>query len=188
MASEIDIYNITLNFLGADQIMDAGQNSENAQILQSLYATTRDAVLRAHPWNCALTRAQLAVMAVAPAWGYTAQFQLPADPYCLRVHRLEDDALPFVVEGRRILCDAAGPLNILYVARVTDAEQYDALLLQTIAARLAYAGGYRITNNPDMTANSWKWYGELLQEARSIDGQEGAPEDMGAGDFLGVRY
>ena len=186
-SSEIDLYNIALNFLGAENVMDPAQLTESALIMASLYPAVRDSVLRAHPWNCALERARLAANVEVPAWGFSVQYQLPSDPWCLRVFRLEDNTIPYKVEGRRLLCDEAGPLNILYIARLHDVGQFDALLLQAVAARLAFAAAYRITNNDDMTKRSWEWYEKLLSEARSIDGQEGTPEGYEADDFLNSR-
>ena len=186
-SSEVDLYNIALNFLGAESVMDPAQLTESALIMASLYPAVRDAVLRAHPWNCALERAALAANATPPAWGFSAQYQLPSDPWCLRVYRLQDSTIPYTVEGRRLLCNESGPLNVLYIARVHDVAQFDALLLQAVAARLAFASAYRITNNDDMTKRAWDWYEKLLSEARSIDGQEGAPEGYEADDFINSR-
>lgn len=187
MASEVDIYNIALAFCGAEPVMDPLQLSTNAKILLAQFPTTRDAVLRAHPWNCAMARAVLAKNATAPAWGFDNQYTLPADPYCLRVYRLEEPDADYQVEGRRLLTNEGPPLRILYIARVIDTEQFDALLVQAIGARLAFAANYKLTRNAGLTAKAWDWYRDILAEARSMDGQEGSPEEFAPSEWLDAR-
>ena len=90
MASDVDIANSALNNLGASNINSLTEDSVAARICNQRYAFVRDAVFRAHPWNCLITRASLAQNSTAPTWQYTYAFSLPTDPYCLRVLRVED--------------------------------------------------------------------------------------------------
>jgi hypothetical protein len=98
-------------------------------------------VLRAHPWNAALARTALAKVSPAPAWGWTNAFQLPADPYCLRVVTLTPGEAPFTIVGRWLMSDADS-VRIVFIRRITDPTLYDSLLhdsllLDSIATRLA---------------------------------------------------
>jgi hypothetical protein len=85
MSSVVDICNEAMDLLGAATITSLTENSKEARLCNRKFELTRDAVLRAHPWNAAIARAELAANSVGPAFGFTHQFQLPADPYCLRV-------------------------------------------------------------------------------------------------------
>ena len=72
-----------------------------------------------------------------------SQYTLPTDPYCLRLLSLDDLSIVHRVEGRKILTDES-KINIVYVARITDPQQYDTLLIETIAARMAADIAYSI--------------------------------------------
>ena len=105
MASEVDICNIALNNLGASNITALTEDSKPGRLCNQRYEFVRDTVFRAHPWNCLIRRVELAQDSDTPAFGFTYQYTLPADPYCLRVMRLDYLDIDFRVEGRKILCD-----------------------------------------------------------------------------------
>ena len=98
MASETSICNSALTRIGAARITSLTDDSKQARACTASYALMRDEVLRSHPWNSAISRASVASLADAPAFGYDNQFQLPAD--CLRMLEVYDSRLPWVVEGR----------------------------------------------------------------------------------------
>lgn len=178
MSSLVDIYNMALGELAADLVADPQQLTQNAKVLAARYADVRDAVLRAHPWNCAIRRAKVGSEGAAPAFGYAYQYKLPTDPFCLRP--LELVGMPkvkWVVEGRRILTDQAGPLPLRFIARITDPEEFDALLAQAIAIRLASVCAYKVTKK-EVGLELLKKYREVVAEARAVDGQEGWLDDV----------
>lgn len=187
MASWVQIANLALRRLGADRIASLGEDSENARAINDVHETVRDAVLRLHPWNCALARASLAADAAAPTWGYAYQYTLPADPYCLRVWRLADSAAAYKIEGRKLLTDAGAPLKLLYIARVTAPELFDAGLVVAMAAGLAAEIAFRLTNSRTAEEAMHKWFEQTLARARSADAQEGTPEPIEADEFQSSR-
>ena len=69
MTSIVEIGNIALVNLGEDTITSLSDDVKAARLINRRYAPIRDAVLRAHPWNCAMARAQLASVDPAPVWG-----------------------------------------------------------------------------------------------------------------------
>ena len=79
MASVVDICNRALQKLGAESITSLTQNTENARACNSCFEFLRDAELRAHPWNFAIKRAQLAADLTPPEFGYDLRYQLPSD-------------------------------------------------------------------------------------------------------------
>ena len=89
MATEVSICSNALRRLGDDPITSLTDNTERARLCNSFYEDTRDAVLRLHPWNFAITRTSLAKLSDAPAYGFSNQFSLPTSPYCLRVLAME---------------------------------------------------------------------------------------------------
>ena len=180
MASEVDIINSAMNMIGASNIIARDEDSKAARVSNQRYASIRDAVLRAHPWNCAVTRRSLAPDSESPAFDWDYQFTLPADPYCLRVLRLDYLDIEFRVEGRKIVSNESS-INLIYIARVTDPNEYDTLLQESIAARLAADVSFTLSQSTSLTQNMFNLYESKLKEARFVDATEGTP-----GAVLGV--
>jgi len=194
MASDVDIANSALNNIGASNINSLTEDSVAARICNQRYVFVRDAVFRAHPWNCLIRRASLAQNSTAPDWQYAYAYSLPTDPYCLRIANIEDLSTDYKVEGRTIATDNS-TMKIVYVARITDPNEYDVLLMETIAARLAADIVYALTNNNTLTATMWELYNQKLGEARFVDATEGMPGvegvDQGvlqADTFVNARF
>ena len=108
--SETDISNLALMNLGIKKPIDniLTDDSNEARYCRRFYAPARDAMLRSHPWNCAIHRKTVTPLADAPDSDYDHQFQLPANPHCLRVLQvgeLADQPIEWKVEGRRLLCN-----------------------------------------------------------------------------------
>ena len=180
MASEVDIINSAMNMIGASNIIARDEDSKAARVSNQRYDSIRDAVLRAHPWNCAVTRRSLAPDSESPAFDWDYQFTLPADPYCLRVLRLDYLDIEFRVEGRKIVSNESS-INLIYIARVTDPNEYDTLLQESIAARLAADVSFTLSQSTSLTQNMFNLYESKLKEARFVDATEGTP-----GAVLGV--
>ena len=97
MATEVDICNIALTNLGEPKVVSLTENSERARLCNLRYPDVRDAVLRSHPWNCAMKRAQLTRTTSTPAFGYLYEYSLPAD--LLRVIGTHDSLVYYLIEG-----------------------------------------------------------------------------------------
>ena len=201
MTSTVDIANYALNSLGANNISSFDENSKPARLINQRYDSVRDSVFRAHPWNCLIRRAELAQETDAPAFGYTYQYALPTNPYCLRVLEFTNGTLSypqdnmksntggpvFIVEGRKLLSDE-GVVKIKYVARITDPQEYDANLIDVLAASLAFEISYAITGSNSVKQMMAAEYSDKLKQARSVDGTEGAPQRLEASDFIESRF
>ena len=200
MTSIVDIANYALNTLGATNITTLDENSKPARIINQRYESVRDTVFRAHPWNCLLRRAELAKESTAPEFGYANQYALPTDPFCLRVLEFSNGTLSypqdnmtsnsggpvFVIEGRKLLTDE-GLAKIKYVGRVTDPQQYEANLTETLAAKLAMEIAYALTGSNSIVQLTASLYDQKLKEARFVDGTEGAPQRIEASEFIEAR-
>ena len=193
MASVIEICNSALNQLGASAITSLTENSKNGRLCNARYNTVRDAVFRSHPWNCLIKRVELARDTETPSWGFSYQFTLPAD--CLRVLGILNYDYDFKVEGRKILANH-GTVKIQYVSRVTDANQYDELLRETISASLAADIAYAVTSSNPTASNMYNLFQDKLREARFVDATEGQntnPDNgqsdvVGSSSFINARY
>ena len=182
MATEVSICSNALRILGDDPITSLTDDTERARLCNSLYEPARDAVLRSHPWNFAITRATLAQLSTTPAYEYAYQYSLPTDPYCLRVLSMEYQDYVFKIEhlagtGRVLLTDESSA-KILYIARVSDTAQFDSLVVDTLTAKMASELSFPVTNSVTLQAQMQILYQLKLSEARSIDGQEGFMDDL----------
>lgn len=193
MASVVQICNSALNQLGAASITALTDNSKNARLCNERYNTVRDSVFRSHPWNSLIKRIQLAQNTTTPVYGFSYQFNLPSD--CLRVLTIDAYNSDFKVEGRKILCNESS-IKLVYVSQVTDPNEMDVLLRETIAAALAADIAYAITANLQVTKLMQERYEFKISEARHADASEGYNVDPENGqvdqilteDFINSRY
>ena len=193
MASVVDICNGALNQLGATTILSLTEDSKNARLCNSRYTQVRDALFRTHPWNCLQKRIQIAADSTAPAWGFSYAYTLPAD--CLRLLKILDYDSNYKVEGRKILSNTSS-MKILYVGRVTDPNEYDELLRETLSASLGADIAFGVTSNNQTATNMYNLFKEKLRDARFVDSTEGQniDSDLGMADvidastFINSRY
>jgi hypothetical protein len=193
MASVVQICNSALNQLGAASITSLTDNSKNARLCNERYETVRDAVFRSHPWNSLIKRQQLAQDTTTPAWGFKHQFTLPSDS--LRVLAIDAYNSDYKVEGRKILSNESA-IRLIYVSTVTDPNEMDVLLRETISAGLASDIAYSITANLQVSGLMAEKYQAKLSEARHADASEGYNTDPRNGqvdqviseDFINSRY
>jgi len=171
MASVVDICNSALNQIGASNIIALTEDSKAARLCNQRYDFVRDATFRAHPWNSLTTRVALAPDTATPVFEFTQQFTLPTDPFCLRVLGLSDANTLYRVEGRKLLCNES-TIQMIYIARVTDVNQYDTLLIETLAAALAADLAYPLVGSSALGSNMYSLYQTKLTEARFVDATE----------------
>jgi hypothetical protein len=177
MPTVTEIANQTLAELkSAGQITDPDLPGTNENLFRANYPVIRDAVLRAHPWNCAIRRFSLPAAGAAPAFGFANAYNLSTDPWCLRVLDLSDASYPWVVEGRQLLTDMPAPATGRCIVRVSEGL-FDPLLTQCITKRLASVLCGPIGNSTARKKELWDEYNNVLREARSIDGMESGPEE-----------
>jgi len=192
--SVVDICNSALNHIGGNNITSLTEDSKPARILNQRYEPVRDAVFRAHPWNCLVARTDLAADSTAPAFDFSYQYTLPSD--CLRVLQAQYLDTVFKVEGRKILTDES-TFNLIYIKRETDTAQYDSLLKDALSARLASEIAYPLIASSVVANTMLQVYDQKVREARFVDATEGMPgsidqvSDTGsieANTFIAARY
>lgn len=197
--SETHICNIALSRIGHNKpITDIATDTSTAGDLSRLhYDICRDSILRAHPWNFAIKRAELSSAATSPNHEYDYAFALPVD--CLRVIRTSWEAtgwsardeavrvfwdmptVPYRIENhqgaRSLLCNESS-VSIEYIAKVEDTTLFDAMFTDLLAARLAAEFAMPLADNATLAKNAWDIYGQKMSEARVMDAQEGSARDV----------
>lgn len=188
MPSIVDVCNRALSRLGSLRVtvvFPTPDNSKAARACHSAWGIVRDEVLRAHPWNCAITRAELAADTATPEWGFDSQFTLPSD--CLRVLEV-DTAGHWQIESRKLLTDEDAPLYVRYIRREEDVSLWDPLLVSAMASRLAAELSREIA---DVSGNQQQLllveYRAILDEAKRSDAQESSVPDLSDLEWIAVR-
>ena len=196
MASVVDICNSALNQIGASNIISLTEDSKAARICNQRYNFVRDSVFRSHPWNCLTTRATIAPDTATPAFEFSKQFTLPTNPFCLRVLQLSDTDILYKIEGRKLLCDESS-IEMIYIGRVEDGNQYDLLLIEALAAAMAADLAYPLVGSSSLGANMYQLYQNKLTEARFVDATEdndintsviSASRTVAADTFINARF
>ena len=191
MASVVDMCNSALNLLGASTISALTDDSKNARLCNQRYESVRNRVFRSHAWNCLHKRVQLAQNSTAPVVEYSYAYTLPSD--CLRVLKVHNGTtdsiksdLDFKIEGRNIVTDE-GTVYLIYIALVTDPNEYDSYLQESISHQLAADLCYAITNNATLANNYMVRADERLREARFIDATENSLDTIESNEFTDAR-
>jgi len=189
MPSKVDICNEALNLLGANTISSLTEASTTAVLCNRIYDTEVDYLLRQHNWNVAVREANLAAVVGTPVVGWLYKFLMPTDPYCLRVlnvYDTADDDQDFQCRGRHIYADVSA-IDILYIGRVTDPNEFDSMLMKTLVDLLAYRLAFPVTRSTETATTMFTAYRNSLVDSMAVDSQEGTPEQIKSEDLLDAR-
>jgi hypothetical protein len=176
MASQTAICNRALECLGDAPIVSINADVKAAKALKRVYNDTLKAFLVDHPWHFAKKRASLPASATSPAWGFTYGYPVPADFLrLLAVRNGPDFSLEADDSGSQwILTEAAAPLDILYVASITDAGRLPPHAVEALARWLAYDVCEDLTNSNTKKQDAATALGIALSKAKRINGLQKA--------------
>jgi len=182
--SVVQIVNNALIKIGANAIISLTEDSEAARAANVMYEQVRDATIRDHIWNFAVTRVELAQSVDAPAFEFSFQYQIPSD--CLRVLQMESANMVYKIEGRKLLTDE-GTAKIMYLGRVTDVNEYDSMFVEALSARLAAELAITLAESNSLYQNMMEMYRLKVADARSADAQESGYSEVIADTWLDSR-
>lgn len=183
--NRVDVVNGALIKLGASLIADPNEASEGARKAKSVYDRVMRAEMRRHAWSFALRRASLPALSAIPVFGFLYQFALPSD--FLRLYEMANDApnsagyrdfvfwptSTYTIEGANILTDYAAPLQIRYVADLSEQENiWDAAFCEAACVRLAMELCFTITKSMTREEALIKQYKSAMFEARRTNAIE----------------
>lgn len=154
MASVVQVCNRALQKLGtSERISSLTDNSRNARAVNLVHEDVRDKLLRKYTWNFAKRRAQLAASAVAPVFGPARAFPVPSDFLRLRSPDPEDNlnTNDWRIERHSdavcVLTDDDAPLDVPYIAQITDPNLMDPLFRDLWATEIAFETCQEITGS-----------------------------------------
>lgn len=189
MASKVQICNMALSRLGANNIVSLGDNTPEAKLCSTLFDDLARRVMINGSWTSTIKRASLAKTTNTPAFGYDNEFQLPVDPKCLKVLDINEDVPgdnPYQIEGDKLLTDDS-TCKIRYIAELTDTQSYGPMLTEAIEILLASYLAIPITGNRTLAAELKKEYAEILMNNLAVDNQQGTKQEVVSTDLTEVR-
>lgn len=184
--SKVQICSNALLLLNDRTISDFNEDSDRARLAANLWDNARQFVLRAHPWNCAARRVQLAPEASAPAFDWAFSFLLPADSLRLLSVGRRGEEPDYEIEGRRILMDES-VCPVRYITDLEDVSAWDAGLVEAMTIYMAHKFAYPVTGSAQRANDLLQTFSSILQTATGIDGQEQPMPEVGSSTFVNVR-
>lgn len=185
-ATKVSVSNEALNLIGAQSILSFDEQTQNARRCAELYDSTRQALLRMHPWSCAKKRAQLAPVSIHPCFGYAHAFALPRD-----FIRLESaGGTEFEIENRHILANS-NLVNLIYVFDNDNEDTWDSLFREAMVYYLASKLAKATTGSNAEADSLWQKLQVTLKQARAINGQERPSQNFSNDHYsslIEVRY
>lgn len=184
MASRVAVCNMALGLIGAEMIASITAPTTEAERKCALYLDQAvDETLRLYPWNCAIKRCALALLATAPTWGYSYAFALPSD--YIRGLWADYSDINFKIVGRALHCDDSS-FNLEYISRIS-VNDMDGALLAAVIAKLAEYLAFAITNSGSMADAMVKRFEMALVKATIADSQEGTPDEIDDNSYINAR-
>lgn len=175
--------------LGASTITSLTDGTDTANKCNTLFDDVSDYVMADGAWTACTTRAALAQLTSTPAFEYSYEYNLPTNPYCLKVLAVNDIVtgdIGYNIEGRKLLSDSTG-VKIKYLARIKDTESWGPHLTNAIVHRLAAELAYPLTGSLQTAEAMFGLYQQALNEGLAADGQQGSNEYTVSDDLDKVR-
>jgi len=175
--SYTSICNQALSKIGAKEISNIDSDpSASATKCRIIYESLRDSLLRLVNWSFAIERQELSRLSSTPVYGYSYNYALPTDPYCLRVISIEDDK-PYRIEGQKLLCDE-DVCNIKYIARIENPIHFDSNFVTLYVDALASGLAITIANSGTLKDRMDVDYKISLAKARESNALEFNYDDL----------
>lgn len=189
MASKVQICNLALSKLGANRITSLTDNTTEAKLCNVLFDDLADEVMLEGSWTSTIKRVSLAQTTNTPIFQFANEFQLPVDPFCLKVLNIDEIVPgdePYAIESDKLLSDSDN-VKIRYIARLTDTEDWDVMLRRAFVARLAAEMAFPLTGDARKAEIEFERYRLFVQEGLAIDGQQGSKVQIIQDDLTEVR-
>jgi hypothetical protein len=184
--------NLALAALGENKrILDIEADTTSVgRAIQDAFWAAWDETLRGYPWDCAKKRVSLAAMSAAPAFGYTAMYQLPSD--YIAPQELPDlgEGETYSVErylpaggtpGAEVLvlsCDLPAPLQLVYTYRLRNIAHADPAFIGAFKYLLAFEVGPSVTKDTKKRDAMWAAWQAKMSNATRADARQGPRRPM----------
>lgn len=183
ITSSTEVCKLALDLLQGGSVSDiTSATTSIEEVCSRWYDHTRRKLLRQHPWNFAIRRAELSASTTDPLFGASKQFPVTAD--FLRLLRVVDEdnriigADAYFFENRQIMLRWSDEdlVRIIYISDEEDVTKFDDLFIDLLATEIAISLAYLVTQNNSNIERLQAIRKTLISAAKSIDGQEQPPE------------
>lgn len=188
-ASNVAIANLALTKLGDLRILNLTDNTKPAREVNAVFDMTRDYLQRRFSWRFCIKRANLAADTSTPLWDWSYQYPIPTD--CVRILQvgqwypspdlsdlISTGGQEYVLEGKYILSNQAGPLKLRYLSRVTDPVEFDPAFDMAFSAYLAYILAEPLTASGEQKQMAYNDYRNAIKDAVIANAIENPPESL----------
>ena len=199
MATDTDLVNKALALIGQERItsLDNTVNSKVIQTANLFLEPSKRATMRAYDWNCCRKRAPLVETSTNAAEGeWLYSYALPSD--CLAARRFAGDKnrrFKFSIErttepgiNRVIYANIKTPTLVYTSSSFNDVNQWDALLFDACAHRLAIDFASVFPRDLKFVEAMWKGYQLKIAEAAGMNEAEDGIEDQRSQNMINVRF
>lgn len=187
-----DIANMALDYLEEAPLQSIDDDRSVARWMKRNFWPIAWGLMRAHPWNFAITRASLTAAGTAPAFGWLYSYAMPSDSLRLlpvTCSGYEDaDPIKHKVEGSSILTNQAAPLKIRYIKRIDNTGLFDNNFCDALAIALAQKAAHFVTGKQSYAQTLQPILANAIAEAQRVDSLEGTPEEPLADEWLLARW
>lgn len=195
--TETDISNMALDWLAQKSIGDIDEGGSVANWYKRNFAQTRDALLRSHKWNFAVTRAEITERSDTPDFGWDYWYNLPGD--CLRLFRLrqggewEGNLIEYELEAHPtesrqvIMCDLSDSIKIRYIRRIEETGMFDPLFVEALSLSLAAKHTHKLTQKNTLLATLRDTLRDARETAIRVDGMEAPMEGTQRNEVIDAR-
>jgi hypothetical protein len=184
MATQVEICNMALGLLGAENIVTISDNTRVAKVCSTFFNNTVLNLLRSHNWNFAMKRATLTAEVLPPAFEYKYSFAKPTD--YLRVVSFYNYEYSFKEEGNYILLNQ-GTVQMKYIRNDIVVADYDDSFVACLASKLAHLMCYQITQSITLVPVIEKMHKEDLAQARRNNAISNTPDAFQKPTWLASR-
>lgn len=190
MADKVAICNLAITRIAGARITALSDTSVEAKHCSAIFELIAEEVMALGPWPSVRKRAVLAQLVETPAYEFTYTYQLPTDPKCLKVLRINDSKTgdtEYAIEGTKLLTNESS-VSIKYIAYITDSETYDIYLRQAIVDRLVAELTYVTTGQLSAYKASLQYaetHAVALLSASGVGAQ--SAEDINSDTFIDAR-
>lgn len=192
MASKTDIANLALTRLEVEPVDNIDSSQEfAARTLRRVWDVQLAFCLASHTWNFCTTwwKSQAAVTADQnPSPFHASAILVP--PGCLKVIQVGGNARrgePYIVAEGYICTDAGVPAHVRGIKMVNDPGRYSIWFVEYFSARLAWTCGKPLNASEALREAAKRDALRILDDARSLDGQEGDAPQLFADAWLDSR-
>lgn len=185
--SSVEICRNGLLLLGDSVINSFDDDNDRTTLVANLWPNAVNAVLRAHPWNCATKMVILGPESNTYGFDYAHSFLLPGE--CLRILSVgrRGETPDYGLAGGRVMMDD-NVCYLKYIFRNENISTYDASLVAALEAYMAMLCAWPITKSASVQEAMKQLYVGLLQQAKNIDAQEQPVEDWLDSPLLSARH